>query len=360
MRTKIIAVIPAYEPPSAFIDYAKKLLSSKVDNLIVVNDGSSEKYSEIFNNLAKLGVKIITYPRNMGKGFALKTAFSYIKDNVLEPYVVVTADCDGQHLVNDVITCAERATLMPNALTLGVRDFKNENVPKRSRFGNVATRRTFKILYGIDITDTQTGLRAFTNNVIDKVISVTGNGFEYEMNMLVSLYKLNVTFQEVKIETVYEEKQPDVNKRSHFKTFRDSVKVWGALFNNVKTYLLAILLSGIVEYGVFALCEFLIFSKFYPAVGTLFSTIIARTLSSIVNYLLNFKLVFKGNDKKAIVRYYVLWGSIMGASFGLIHLFANVLGFNVILVKLVADLVLSAFSYYIQTVWVFPHKKTVA
>ena len=54
INKKIIAVIPAYEPPHAFIDYASKLLQGGVYRIVVVNDGSNEKYQDVFWHLHKL------------------------------------------------------------------------------------------------------------------------------------------------------------------------------------------------------------------------------------------------------------------------------------------------------------------
>lgn len=359
MQKKILAVIPAYEPPHAFIDYAKQLVSGGAHKLIVVNDGSCEKYQDVFDTLSTIeNVIVLSYPENHGKGYALKTAFKYIKENFDENHVIVTADCDGQHLVKDVVNCSISAEENPQSLILGVRDFSLPQVPSRSRFGNVNTRRAFKLLYGLSITDTQTGLRAFDYGLLDKLISVSGDRFEYEMNMLVVIHKSQNTIVEVPIETVYEKKPDDVETRSHFKTFRDSVRVWGVLLKNVQNYILALLAAGVIEYTVYGLCEYVIFPHLHAALGTLYSTVIARVLSSILNCTLNYKLVFKGSGKTSVIRYYTLWLFILASSYGLTHLFGNVLGSGnaMVITKIIIDLLLSTISYQVQTHWVFPHK----
>ena len=123
MEKKIVAVIPAYEPPHAFIDYAKELVTGGIYKLIVVNDGSCDKYDDVFDSLKQIeNVNVISYPENHGKGYALKTAFAYIKENFDDNVVIVTADCDGQHKISDVINCSENAELHPTSLVLGVRD----------------------------------------------------------------------------------------------------------------------------------------------------------------------------------------------------------------------------------------------
>lgn len=74
---KRIAVIPAYEPPNSFIEYAQKL-SAEVDRLIVVNDGSDTRFDTIFDSIGTFSnTTVLSYKENRGKGYALKQAFSY-------------------------------------------------------------------------------------------------------------------------------------------------------------------------------------------------------------------------------------------------------------------------------------------
>lgn len=67
-----IAVIPAYEPPESFADYAAQLLQT-IDALVVVNDGSGKNYDAVFGGIEELsGATVLSYDKNMGKGYALK------------------------------------------------------------------------------------------------------------------------------------------------------------------------------------------------------------------------------------------------------------------------------------------------
>lgn len=357
-NTPIYAVIPTFEPPASFVDYVKLLLANNVTEVFVINDGSSEKYNNVYNQITKInGVTLLTYDKNRGKGYALKFAYNHIKDNYLPPYIIVTADCDGQHLIKDVLNVSKTALQRQNCLVLGARNFNCENVPKRSKIGNVSTRRLFKLLYGMNVTDTQTGLRAFSNRLIDKMINISGTRFEYEMNVLIALYKQEVPFIEIEIETVYNKKSEDVEKRSHFKTVSDSIKVWSVLLKNVNNYVLAVIICLTIELLVFTVCQFYLYSNLVPYLCTLLSTITARVLSSIVNYTLNYKYVFNGTKKTAIIRYYLLWFTVLNLSFIFTNLFGNVLGLPILIFKIITDFALSIFSYRIQTVWVFNHKQ---
>ena len=177
---KLIVIIPAYEPPKEFVDYAKRV-AEFAGVLVVVNDGSGSDYDGIFEEIAAIeNVKYITYGENHGKGYALKQAFKYCSEAYDESYACVTADCDGQHDAQDIQRIAKVSLEHPSTLVLGSRDFDLPNVPKRSRFGNTNTRRIFRLLYGIDLTDTQTGLRGFSVKLAQRFLSVKGDRFEYE------------------------------------------------------------------------------------------------------------------------------------------------------------------------------------
>lgn len=353
---KIAVVIPAYEPPMKFINYLSDLISGGADSVIVVNDGSSTKYQEVFDKAKDIsGVTVLEYSENHGKGYALKHAFSYVRERFSENTVIVTADCDGQHSVSDVLRLAKSSSENKGCLILGARDFSSPNVPKRSRFGNLNTRRMFSLLYGLKVTDTQTGLRAFSYAMLDKMLAISGNRFEYEMNMLIVLFKQNVEFKEIPIETIYEKKPDDVERRSHFKTIADSVKVWGVLLKNVNFYVFGAIISALVDFSIYTLCIYLFFANLDFTNAKIFSSLTARILSSIVNFFFNYKFVFQGKGKWAIVRYYTLWICIL-TSTTLITTYLNVFNIPPVTFKAMTDLLLAMVSYRVQTVWVFPHK----
>ena len=203
-KSRTVVIIPAYEPSHAFVEYAKELNDKGFAGLIVVNDGSNEKYSYIFEELSQIPFcHVISYEENHGKGYALKTAFKYCRDNYGEDTVFVTADCDGQHLADDVENVANKAHDHPNKLVLGSRDFSLDHVPARSKAGNLNIRRMFRFCYGLSLSDTQTGLRAFSYKLFDSLIAIRGDRFEYEMNMLIIFHKKHIGIIEVPIETVY-------------------------------------------------------------------------------------------------------------------------------------------------------------
>ena len=108
-REDLIVVIPAYEPPENFIDYVREVVKS-AKAVVVVNDGSKDDFNPVFDAIAKIeGATVLGYGENRGKGSALKYAFSYCIENFDENDIIVTADCDGQHSVRDVLREIGRA-----------------------------------------------------------------------------------------------------------------------------------------------------------------------------------------------------------------------------------------------------------
>lgn len=354
-KDKIVAIIPAYEPPHSFVDYAKELLQN-IPNLIVVNDGSKEKYQEIFDELAKIdGCTVISYPNNQGKGYALKVAFNYAKENFDSSYVFVTADCDGQHLIPDLLKVCKSTFIEPECLHLGSRDFYAPNVPKRSKSGNIQTRRLFRFLYGIKLSDTQTGLRAFSYNSLDTLLQIKGDRFEYEMNMLIQFHKKGIKIKETPIATVYEPKPDDVEKVSHYKTFKDSFRVLGVLFKNLGWYFVSSVLSAILDVVAFYLFTKFVFTGENVALHSFLATISARVISSILNFTFNYKFVFNGKSKKSIFKYYILWTCQLGLSYLFAFMWNQIFAsaFLVTICKGALDLIVALISYKIQQKWVF-------
>ena len=137
----IIALIPAYQPDKKLELLVKDLHMRKI-RIVVVNDGSRKKYSDIFRNISKKAV-VLSYPQNRGKGYALKKGLTYISSRYNKDYTVVTLDADGQHKISDAERIAHKAAANRDCLILGSRKITSD-VPFKSRFGNTVTRFVFK------------------------------------------------------------------------------------------------------------------------------------------------------------------------------------------------------------------------
>lgn len=216
-------VIPAYQPDHHLPEYVRALLDNGMSQVLVVNDGSSKDCDTVFRSIEQMGGStVVEHEHNLGKGAALKTAIQYILDHDDETDLVVTADADGQHTVRDVIRVAEQSATVKRGIVLGARDFVHPDIPARSLFGNRLTSRMFKLLFGVELADTQTGLRGIPRHEMGWMMSIRGERYDYEMNMLIHAIRENVQIREVQIETIYE----DNNDRSHYQPVQDSIRIF--------------------------------------------------------------------------------------------------------------------------------------
>lgn len=313
--------------------------------ILIIDDGSSPACQKIFDKASQYAT-ILRHEVNQGKGHALKTAFQFIKEQ--NSYgTVVTADADGQHKIWDIFRTANKASENPNKLILGVRAFTGK-VPLRSRFGNSLTKALFKLQTGVGVTDTQTGLRAFTTNLIPFMLKIEGKRYEYEMNMLLEATK-EYEIVEVPIETVY----INDNEASHFRPIRDGLMI----YKNIFKFALSSLSSFVVDYIVYAIAIL-----FLPTAPTSFRIFLAnglaRVTSSIFNYSTNKKLVFKNDDSlvKTGMGYFGLAICLFVLDSLLIHLFYTVIGINLLFAKVIVGILLFAVSWTIQKKFIFKER----
>ena len=340
-------VIPAYNPDQKLIQLVKELVDYDFSEIIVINDGSDKKYDPIFDQLSEFSTcTLLRHAVNSGKGKALKTAFSFYIEKHPNGIGIVTADADGQHSPKDIKKVALELVKHPSHLILGVRDFSEEKIPLRSRFGNVLTKTVVKLAMGMKITDTQTGLRGISGEFAEQLLHVRGDRYEFEMEMIMACKTFKRDISEVTIDTIY----IDDNESSHFNPILDSIKIYYVFLR----FLFSSLASFVVDVGLFALFSF-IFKAFLPTSFIIVATVLARILSSLLNYFLNRNVVFQSFQftKRTMAKYYTLAVIQMSASAAGVYFIYHSIGTHEILIKLVVDSILFLFSFYVQRNWVF-------
>lgn len=345
-----IILIPAYNPDQKLVFLVEKLINEELV-VVVVNDGSNENSLYVFENLQeKAGCDVVHHKVNLGKGRALKTGINHILLHYSRSLGVVTADADGQHLVEDILKCAKELKNHKNSFVLGCRNFNSSHIPFKSRFGNKLTEFVFKAFVGIKITDTQTGLRAFDQQLMKSLMNTPGERFEFETHMLIEAHKGRKDFREVPIETVY----INDNAATNFRPIIDSFKIYAVILK----YLFSSVSSFMIDYSVFSL---LIILDLFDSMSNniLLATWGARGISSVFNYAMNKSIVFQNNDKGTFLRYYSLVIIQFLCSFYSIRTLYYLGLSNVFILKILVDVILFFMSFYIQREWVFNNKKLV-
>lgn len=326
-------LIPAYKPDDKLVALTNQLLTHDDLKLVVVDDGSGEAFRSVFEALDKR-VTLISYPDNKGKGGALKTGIRYIMDHMPECERLVTADADGQHRYADIRRVLDKSEEMPGALVLGSRAFDGD-VPLRSRFGNAMTRQVFAIASGVKVRDTQTGLRGFDRDGMRLFVDVPGDRYEYEINMLLTAARAEMPIYEVTIETVY----LNDNESSHFNPLKDSLRIYACILK----FACSSLICFGIDYVMFQLLR-----TFIPV--TWVSNLLARLVSASVNFTLNKKLVFKGNEKTlpAVLKYAALAVFIYLIDTAILTLLYEKLGWSRYVVKIISGVLGYLISFPVQ------------
>ena len=359
MKNRYIALIPAYEPERKLTGLIEELKHLGFD-IVVIDDGSGKDYEDIFAEVSQ-NATVLTHPQNLGKGAALKTGMRYINkymsycETVMtkagavtvsgKEAVIVTVDADGQHKPADVLRVAKIAESRKEDLVLGSRAL-DEDVPLRSRFGNTMTRHVYSLSTGVKVHDTQTGLRAFRRSMIPILLSIDGDRYEYEINMLLRLAADGVPIIEEEIETVYE----DNNSGSHFRTVADSVRV----YKEILKFSASSLISFAVDY-----CMYALLLAATGAAGIASSVVVsnigARLVSGAANYTLNRKLVFKSRTgfAKSAAQYILLAAFILAGNTIVLSVLTASFGVNKLLAKLITEVLFFAISWTVQRYVIF-------
>lgn len=194
---KIIAIIPAYNEEKT-IRQVIRGVKNYVDNVIVVDDGSTDKTLEIAEN-----EEIITYHHiiNRGLGGAIATGIQgALKENA---DIMLTIDADGQHSPNDIPIMIKPVIENRADIVIGSRLLNTlKNMPASrtlaNHIGNIITR----LLFDIKTTDSQSGLRCF-NKKTAQLINIQTNSMEVSSEIIKEIKIHNLRLAEVPIQAIY-------------------------------------------------------------------------------------------------------------------------------------------------------------
>lgn len=336
----IYIVIPAYKPDKKLSDLLSEL--TQCFPVIVVDDGSGEGYADIFEQAKKNGVHLLHHETNQGKGAAIKTGIRYARD-IENCSGIVTADADGQHSPRDISRIADKMQAAPDTFILGERSFSG--MPFRSRFGNSFSKLFFRLATGLKISDTQTGLRGIPRCLFDNLLSLEGNRYEYEMDVLLSLKQWKAQYASVDISTIY----IDNNSSSHFHPVRDGLRVFGRIIK----YILASVFTTLLDFAIFT-ALFYLFLKGTPYAEAV-SYAIARVISATVNYQLNLRMVFKANGSYKTALGYILL-AVCSLCLGSVTVKLLSAIVNPVIAKLCIDTALFIFNYLMQKHVIFKQR----
>ena len=274
----ITYLFPSYQPTNVFCELLQELRAADGLPIVVVDDGSGPRYGELFQQIRAMpGVTVLTNAVNLGKGAALKHGMNHVLVNHPDCIGVVTADADGQHAVSDILKVTNELRSQPSAAIFGCRDFTHE-VPLRSRIGNKVSRHVYRFLIGLNLSDTQTGLRGIPRRLAELSLSIRANRYEFETEQLILLNNAGIQVREVPIKTIY----IDDNRESHFRPLIDSLRIYFVLLR----YTLASIAAAATDLATFSFV-------FSVSQHILLSNMSARLVSLWVQLSLLQRFVFR-------------------------------------------------------------------
>ena len=346
-------VIPCFNPERTLIEYVSALINIGFQSVVVVNDGSASVHDEIFAALSAFPpCTVLHHERNRGKGRALKTGFFHVQTTRPDIAGVIVAYADGRFQPEDVLSVANALVHFSDALILGVRNTADRSLSRFTRFGNRFCSALIRLLYGVKVQDIQTGLRGYPSEMLGKLLTVSGERYEYEINLLLSCIKYALPIQSIPVTSAYYK-----NSGPWSRHLRSSFVTLLLVIQSFLRFAASSLTSSAVDIGLFAVMTKLVLSKSVPNYIEI-STIVARCISASFNFYLNRKFVFVGRNagKKAAGRFILLSLFQMLASALLVGLLFGLIGIDEVFVKFFVDITLFFIGYQIQHRWIFKKK----
>lgn len=212
----VCIIIPTYNNDATLASVIADV-TNYTKNIIVINDGSFDNTLSILENYPY--VQLITYPNNVGKGWALRKAFDLA--NKLNYKFAISIDSDGQHFAKDLPLFIDKLSFEQNAIIIGARNMNQASVPGGSSFGNNFSNFWFRLETGIRLPDTQSGYRLYPLEAINSMRFFTRK-YEFEIEVLVRAAWKGVKIVSVPISVYY---APKGERVSHFRPYNDFFRI---------------------------------------------------------------------------------------------------------------------------------------
>lgn len=213
---QVCVLIPTYNNAATIGKVIDGVLEY-TNQIIVVNDGSTDETAEILSRYPE--VSVVTYGRNKGKGFALRTGFRHAAERGYR--YAISIDSDGQHYPDDLPKFIQALEHHPRAIIIGARNMNQSSVPGKSSFGNNFSNFWFRLETGIKVSDTQSGYRLYPVKDLESMRFITRK-YEFEIEVLVRAAWSGIEIVQVPVNVFYPTKEERV---SHFRPFRDFTRI---------------------------------------------------------------------------------------------------------------------------------------
>lgn len=216
---KVVVIIPTYNNGKTLAKVIEDVRFYS-QNIIVVNDGSTDKTASILSEKAEKYITIITHPVNKGKGKALKHGLCQAKEAGYR--YAITIDSDSQHFASDIPEFIKAIEQTPDALLVGARNLNSDNMPGKNTFANKFSNFWFTLETGLKLTDTQSGYRLYPLYRMNLQKFYYTAKYEFELEVLVFAAWQDTTVRNIPVHVYY---PPQEERVSHFRPFQDFTRI---------------------------------------------------------------------------------------------------------------------------------------
>ena len=232
-ENEVCAVIPTYQNAKTLLKVVADV-HRVVDTVFVVDDGSNDGTAALLDKATgnERPEKVLTHPKNCGKGAALKTGLTYARKQGFR--YAVTVDADGQHRADDIPALLKAVEEEPDALAIGSRGLQHENMPAKSTFANRFSNFWFALQTLQRLPDTQSGLRIYPLRRLHGLRWMSAR-YEAELTLLVFSAWAGVKLLPVPVSVYY---PPRDQRVTHFRPGRDFTRI--SVLNTLLCFLMVV------------------------------------------------------------------------------------------------------------------------
>lgn len=232
-ENEVCAVIPTYQNAKTLLKVVADV-HRVVDTVFVVDDGSNDGTAALLDKATgnERPEKVLTHPKNCGKGAALKTGLTYARQQGFR--YAVTVDADGQHRADDIPALLKAVEEGPDALAIGSRGLQHENMPAKSTFANRFSNFWFALQTLQRLPDTQSGLRVYPLRHLHGLRWMSAR-YEAELTLLVFSAWAGVKLLPVPVSVYY---PPRDQRVTHFRPGRDFTRI--SVLNTLLCFLMVV------------------------------------------------------------------------------------------------------------------------
>lgn len=232
-ENEVCAVIPTYQNAKTLLKVVADV-HRVVDTVFVVDDGSNDGTAALLDKATgnERPEKVLTHPKNCGKGAALKTGLTYARQQGFR--YAVTVDADGQHRADDIPALLKAVEEEPDALAIGSRGLQHENMPAKSTFANRFSNFWFALQTLQRLPDTQSGLRVYPLQRLHGLRWMSAR-YEAELTLLVFSAWAGVKLLPVPVSVYY---PPRDQRVTHFRPGRDFTRI--SVLNTLLCFLMVV------------------------------------------------------------------------------------------------------------------------